>query len=152
MKKGFIVLVVVLLLVLYIMNKVNTAKQLEFTVGVPKNVSLQGGNISFDLPITARNVSSGSVRIKSLDFDVITAGKFLGKALMTTPTTVVPNGNTVLPVSVAVSYFDLLSAAGSIWNLLKNGKVSLKLDGLVYAEGFQVPVSQSFDFDTKAIV
>ncbi|GAB3282377.1 hypothetical protein GCM10027347_58640 [Larkinella harenae] len=147
MKKGFIILAIVVILILFIMNKVNTAKQLEFTIGVPKNFSLKGGNISFDLPIKARNVSSGSVRIKSLDFDVLSAGKFLGKAIMGTATTVTPNGDTILPVSVSISYFDLLTAAGSIFNWFKAGKVNLSLDGLVYAEGFQVPVRQSFDMD-----
>lgn len=147
MKKGFIIIAVVLIILLYAVNKVNTAKQLEFTVGIPKNFSLKGGNISFDLPIKAHNVSSGSVRIKSLDFDVLSAGKFLGKAIMSQPTTVVPNGDTVLPVNVSVSYFDLLTAASSIISWFKGGKVNLTLDGLVYAEGFQVPVKQSFDLD-----
>ncbi|WP_229367778.1 NDR1/HIN1-like protein [Fibrisoma limi] len=140
------------MLVLYILNKVNTAKQLEFNVGLPKNISLKGGQISFDLPLNTQNVSSGSVNVKSADFDVLSAGKFLGKALVLQPTTITPKGQTTLPVRVTISYFDLLSAAGSIVNLFKSGKIGLTLDGLVYAEGFQVPVKQSFEFDYKQIL
>ncbi|GAB3970820.1 hypothetical protein GCM10028806_19530 [Spirosoma terrae] len=151
MKKGFIVLVFVLLIALYILNKVSTARQLEFSVGLPRQFSLQGGAVTFELPLIAQNVSSGSVNIKSADFDVMSAGKFLGKALITSPVTINPNGTTTLPVKVTVSYFDLLTAAGSIVNIFKSGKVNLTLDGLVYAEGFQIPVKQSFDFDTKSI-
>ncbi|CCH52362.1 hypothetical protein BN8_01358 [Fibrisoma limi BUZ 3] len=152
MKQGFIILAIVLMLVLYILNKVNTAKQLEFNVGLPKNISLKGGQISFDLPLNTQNVSSGSVNVKSADFDVLSAGKFLGKALVLQPTTITPKGQTTLPVRVTISYFDLLSAAGSIVNLFKSGKIGLTLDGLVYAEGFQVPVKQSFEFDYKQIL
>jgi|GEM_PF-6564341 len=152
MKQGLIIMAIVLMIVLYILNKVNTAKQLEFNVGLPKNVSLKGGQISFDLPLNTQNVSSGSVNVKSADFDVLSAGKFLGKALVLQPTTITPKGQTTLPVRVTISYFDLLTAAGSIINLFKSGKIGLTLDGLVYAEGFQVPVKQSFEFDYKQIL
>lgn len=146
MKKGFIILAIVLIISLYILNKVSTARQLEFSVGVPKNVSLRGGSLTFDLPLTARNVVSGSVKVKSADFDVMSAGKFLGKAILSDAITIAPNGQTILPVRVTIAYYDLITAAGSIFNALKSGKVGLTIDGLVYAEGFQVPVSQSFDF------
>ena len=151
MKKGFIILAIVVLLLLYILNKVNTAKQLEFTVGLPRNVSLQGGQISFDLPMQSANISQGSINIKSADFDVLSAGKFLGKARIVEPVTIRPTSQTTLIAKVSISYFDLLTAAGSIFNALKSGKVGLTLDGLVYAEGFQVPVKNSFDFDTKGL-
>jgi LEA14-like dessication related protein len=147
MKKGFIILVIVLIIALYILNKVSTARQLEFTVGLPQHFSLQGGNISFDLPLKAQNVSSGSINVKSADFDVMSAGKFLGKALITSPQTITPNGATILIVKVNISYFDLLTAAGSLINQFKGGKVGLLIDGLIYAEGFQVPLKQSFDID-----
>ncbi|GAB3754625.1 LEA type 2 family protein [Spirosoma pomorum] len=147
MKKGFIIVALVVLLALYILNKVNTAKQLEFTVAAPRNVSLKGGALSFDLPLIAANVASGSIRVKAIDMDVLSAGKYLGKAVMSTPTTIQPTAQTTLLVRVTVSYFDLLTAAGGIVNLFKQGKASLMLDGLVYAEGFQVPVKQSFEFE-----
>ena len=147
MKQGIIILAIVLILALYVLNKVSTARQLEFTVGVPRQFSLQGGSVSFDLPLIAQNVSSGTVNVKSADFDVMSAGKFLGKALVTSPTTITPNGNTTLTVKVNISYFDLLTAAGSIINAFKGGKVNLTLDGLVYAEGFQVPIKKAFDID-----
>ncbi len=147
MKKGFIVLAVVLIIGLYILQKVNTAKQLEFTVGTPRNVSGRGGNVTFDLPIQAHNVAQGSIRVKSVDFDVLSAGKYLGKATMTTPVVIAPASKTVFTVNVTISYFDLITAVSSIINLFKAGKVTLVLDGLVYAEGFQVPVKQSFEFD-----
>jgi hypothetical protein len=147
MKKGLIILAVVLIIGLYILNKVNTAKQLEFTVGAPRNVSLKGGALSFDLPLIAANVASGSIRVKSIDMDVFSAGKYLGKAVMATPTVIQPATQTTLLVHVNIGYFDLLTAVGGIVNLFKQGKVSLTLDGLVYAEGFQVPVKQSFEFE-----
>ncbi len=146
MKKGFIVLAIVAIIALYILNKVNTARQLEFSVGTPREVSLKGGALTFQLPLTAANVTSGSIRVKAIDMDVYTAGKYIGKATMSTPVTIVPAANTTLLVNVRIEYFDLLTAAGSIVNVFKSGAVSLKLDGLVYAEGFQVPVVQTFDF------
>jgi len=147
MKKGLIVLAIVVIIALYILNKVNTAKQLEFTVGTPRNVSLKGGAVSFDLPLIAANVAQGSIRVKSIDMDVYSAGKYLGKAVMSTPTVIQPATQTTLLVHVNIGYFDLVTAAGSIVNLFSQGKASLTLDGLVYAEGFQVPVKQSFDFE-----
>lgn len=146
MKKGIIVLAIVAVIALYILNKVQTAKQLEFSVGIPRNVRVSGGNILFDLPLNAQNVTQGSVRIKAVDMDVYSAGKFLGKALMTAPTTIVPASTTTLVVNVQLAIYDVVSALGSVINLLGQGKVSLKLDGLVYAEGVQLPVAQSFDF------
>lgn len=147
MKKGFFVLAVVLIIGLYILQKVNTARQLEFTIGVPRNVSGRNSNLTFDLPIQAHNVSQGSIRVKSVDFDVFSAGKFLGKAILTDPFTIAPASKTAFTVGVSISFFDALTAASSIVNLFKSGKITLVLDGLVYAEGFQVPVKQSFEFD-----
>jgi LEA14-like dessication related protein len=146
MKKGIIVLAIVAVIALYILNKVQTAKQLEFSVGIPRNVRVSAGNVLFDLPLNAQNVTQGSVRIKAVDMDVYSAGKYLGKALMTTPTTIVPASTTTLVVNVQLAIYDVVTALGSVINLLGQGKVSLKLDGLVYAEGVQLPVAQSFDF------
>ena len=147
MKKGIIILAVVVIVLLYVVNKVNTAKQLEFTVGLPRNVSLKGGALTFQLPLNAANVAQGSIRVKSIDMDVFSAGKYLGKAVMVTPTVIQPASQTTLMVNVNIGYFDLLTAAGSIVNLFKQGKATLSLDGLVYAEGVQLPVKQSFDFE-----
>lgn len=145
MKKGFIIFLIVGVILLWVLNKVNTARQIEFTIGVPKQFQLTGSSLSFDLPMLAQNISSGSIRVNSADFDVISAGKFLGKALITSPTTITPNGTTTLPVRVTIGYLDLLAAATSIFNLFKSGTVGITIDGLVYAEGFQVPVKQSID-------
>ncbi|MVM34865.1 hypothetical protein GO755_32855 [Spirosoma sp. HMF4905] len=152
MKKGFIILAIVVIIALYILNKVNTAKQLEFTVGLPKNVSLQGGALTFDLPLTSLNVASGEINIKAIDFDVLTNGKPLGKAILLQPVTIVANASTTFYAHVTIGYFDLITAANAVINLFKSGKVNLTLDGLVYAEGVQFPVKQSFDLDTKTLL
>ena len=152
MKKGFIIIAIVLLITLYIANKINTAKQLEFSVGIPKNVSLQTGALTFILPLKVQNVLATSLRVKALDFDILSAGKSLGKALLTTPVTIAGNGFTIINVNVSIGALDLLQAASSIVNLFKSGKVNLTLDGLVYAEGFQVPINQSFELDYKNVL
>lgn len=152
MKKGFIIFLIVGAIVLWILNKVQTAKQLEFTVGLPKNISVQTGSLTFDLPLTSVNISGGNINIKSADFDVYTGTKFLGKARITEPTKILPATTTTLLAHVTISFFDILTAAGGFLSSLKGGKISLSLNGLVYAEGFQFPVVQSFDFDTKTIL
>jgi hypothetical protein len=151
MKKGFIIIAVVLLITLYIMNKVNTARQLEFSIDLPKNIRVQGASVLFDLPLNCLNVSGGTINVKGADITVYSGGKELGKALITNPITIAPKSTTTLMTKVTISFFDVLTASGSIVNLFKQGKANLSLDGVIYAEGFQFPISQTFDFDTKQI-
>ena len=152
MKKGFFIFLIVGVVVLWILNKYQTARQLEFTVGLPRNVSVKSGSLTFDLPLTSANVSGGSINIKSADFDIFSGQSFLGKARITEPIKILPATNTTLIAKVDLSFFDLVTAAGGIFSAFKGGKASLALNGVVYAEGFQFPVRQAFDFDTKTLL
>ena len=151
MKKGFILIVGILLIALWIAYKVNTAQRLEFTMGLPKQVRFEGLQVKFVLPLQIRNPSNGSINLKSANMAVSTAGKQIGTAYFTQADTIAANATTVVNVTVAIGYLDLLSASSSILSNLKNGVVTLSLDGLVYAELFQVPINESFEFDTKQL-
>ncbi|MBN8823889.1 MULTISPECIES: LEA type 2 family protein [unclassified Spirosoma] len=150
-KKGFILIAAIALLVLWILYKVNTAQRLIFDLGVPQQISVQSGALTFILPVRITNNSSGSIRIKSADFDVLSSGKVIGRALVTQAITTAPKAVTVMPVSVTIGLLDTISAASSVWASLQAGKVNLTLDGLVYAELFQFPVKQSFDLQSDLL-
>ena len=150
-KKGFILLVAIVLIVLWILYKVNTAQRLDFSLGVPQEISLRSGALTFILPVRITNNSSGSIRIKSADFDVLSSGKLIGRALVTSAFTTTPKAVTVMPVSVTIGALDAISAASTIWASLQAGKLNLTLDGLVYAELFQFPVKQSFDLKSDLL-
>ena len=152
MKKGIIILAIVGIIALWILNKVQTARQLEFNVGVPRNISLQTGQLTFDLPLTSINVTSGNINIRSADFDIYSNTVLVGKAIIAEPVTIRGSTQTEMIAKVQIGYFQLLQAVPTIINLFKGGKISLKLDGLVYAELFQVPIVQTFDFDAKQIL
>jgi LEA14-like dessication related protein len=98
------------------------------------------------LPLRIINPSGGAINLKGVQADVNTAGKYLGRATIDSPVRIGPRSETVINVAVAVQYADLLTAVGDIWTKLKGGKVGLEIDGLIYAEGFQIPIKNSFDF------
>lgn len=149
MKQGFIILAIVVLIMLYVLSKTQAAQRLKVTVGVPdpKEISGKGGALSFILPIRIQNPTGTAIRLKGVDFDVNSAGKYLGNALLTQSVSLAANQTTTLLVRVTLSYLDLLAAAGSILNIFKGGKANLELDGTIYAEGFQLPYKTNFDFD-----
>lgn len=147
MRTWIIAFVIVLVIGLYVLSKTQAAKRLKVTVGLPREVSGQGGALSFILPVIIQNPTQTAIRLKGVDFDVNSSGKYLGNALLTQSVSLAANQTTSLPVRVTLSYFDLLSAAGSILNILKGGKANLELDGTIFAEGFQLPYKTNFDFD-----
>jgi LEA14-like dessication related protein len=146
MKKSFLMIALVVVIALWILYKVNTAQRLDYQLGLPKEVSLKGGQLSFLLPLRIINPSGGAINLKGVQADVNTAGKYLGRATIDSPVRIGPRSETVINVAVAVQYADLLTAVGDIWTKLKGGKVGLEIDGLIYAEGFQIPIKNSFDF------
>jgi LEA14-like dessication related protein len=146
MKKSFLMIALVVVIALWILYKVNTAQRLDYQLGLPKEVSLKGGQLSFLLPLRIINPSGGAINLKGVQADVNTAGKYLGRATIDSPVRIGPRSETVINVAVAVQYADLLTAVGDIWTKLKGGKVGLDIDGLIYAEGFQIPIKNSFDF------
>jgi LEA14-like dessication related protein len=146
MKKSFILIALVVVIALWILYKVNTAQRLDYQLGLPKEISLKGGQLSFLLPLRIINPSGGAINLKGVQADVNTAGKYLGRATIDSPVRIGPRSETVINVAVAVQYADLLTAVGDIWTKLKGGKVGLEIDGLIYAEGFQIPIKNSFDF------
>jgi LEA14-like dessication related protein len=146
MKKSFLLIALVVVIALWILYKVNTAQRLDYQLGLPKEVSLKGGQLSFLLPLRIINPSGGAINLKGVQADVNTAGKYLGRATIDSPVRIGPRSETVINVAVAVQYADLLTAVGDIWTKLKGGKVGLEIDGLIYAEGFQIPIKNSFDF------
>ncbi|GAB4043117.1 LEA/WHy family protein [Spirosoma litoris] len=150
-KKGFILIAAIALIVLWILYKVNTAQRLNFALGVPKQISLQSGALTFIIPVNVTNNSSGSIRVKSADFDVITSGKSIGLALIKDALTIAPKATTVMPVYVTIGALDAISAASTFWASLQAGKINLTLDGVVYAELFQFPVKQSFDLQSDLL-
>ena len=150
-KKAFILIAAIAVIVLWILYKVNTAQRLNFSVGIPRQISLQTGSLTFILPVSVSNNSSGSITIKSADFDVLTAGQYIGRAEIQSGITVAAKGVTVMPVYVSIGALDAISAAGTFLNSLKAGKISLTLDGLVYAELFKFPVKQSFDLQSDLL-
>lgn len=146
MKKSFILLVLIVILALWVLYKVNTAQRLDYQIGLPKQISLQGGQLSFLLPMRVINPSGGTINLKGVQADVNTAGQYLGRATIDSPVVIGPRSETVINVAVGVQYFDLLNATKGILTTLKGGKVGLEIDGLIYAEGFQIPIKNSFDF------
>lgn len=146
MKKSFILIILIVMLALWILYKVNTAQRLDYQIGLPKQISLQGGQLSFLLPMRVINPSGGTINLKGVQADVNTAGQYLGRATIDSPVTIGPRSETVINVAVGVQYFDLLNAAKGVLTTLKGGKVGLEIDGLIYAEGFQIPIKNSFDF------
>ena len=150
-KKGFILIAAIALIVLWILYKVNTAQRLNFALGLPKEISLRSGSLTFIIPVKVTNNSSGSLRIKSADFDVQTAGNSVGLALIKEALTIAPKATTIMPVYVEIGALDAISAASGFWASLKAGKISLTLDGVVYAELFQFPVKQSFDLQSDLL-
>ncbi|GAB3999533.1 hypothetical protein GCM10028807_50030 [Spirosoma daeguense] len=145
-KKTFILLAIIVLVALWILYKVNTAQRLDYQVGLPKQISVKGGELSFLLPLRIINPSGGSINLKGVQADVNTAGKYLGRATVSEAVTIEPRSETVVNVAVAVQYADILNAAGGFWETLKGGKVGLEIDGVIYAEGFQIPMKSSFEF------
>jgi LEA14-like dessication related protein len=146
MKKSFLLIALVVVIALWILYKVNTAQRLDYQLGLPKEISLKGGQLSFLLPLRIINPSGGAINLKGVQADVNTAGNYLGRATIDSPVRIGPRSETVINVAVAVQYADLLTAVGDIWTKLKGGKVGLEIDGLIYAEGLQIPIKNSFDF------
>ncbi|GAB2585765.1 LEA/WHy family protein [Spirosoma areae] len=146
MNKRLIILALVVFIALWILYKVNTATRLDYQIGLPKEISLKGGQLSFLLPLRVINPSGGTINLKGVQADINTAGQYLGRATIDSPVRIGPRQETVINVAVAVQYFDLVNAAGGIWTTLKGGKVGLEIDGLIYAEGFQIPIKNGFDF------
>ncbi len=146
MKKRFIILAIVVFVALWILYKVNTAQRLDYQIGLPKEISVKNGQVSFLLPMRIINPSGGTINLKGVQADVNTAGNYLGRATVSEPVTILPRSETVVNVAVAVQYADLLAASGGIWSTLKGGKIGLEIDGLIYAEGLQIPVKNGFDF------
>ena len=150
--RTYLIIGVVALLLLYFVNKVNTASQLRYSLDIPQQIHVAGGQVLFILPVRVQNITATAINVKGVNFDVLSAGALIGQAVINQPVRIEPNGFTTLPVLVSVGLLKLVAAAGSIVNYFKAGYVGLTLDGSVYAEGFQVPVKTSFDFPYKTAV
>ncbi|ADB36753.1 LEA type 2 family protein [Spirosoma linguale] len=150
-KKGFILIAAIALIALWILYKVNTAQRLNYDLGLPKEISVKSGALTFILPVVVSNNSSGSINVKSADFDVLTSGNVIGRAEIRSPITIAPKGRTVMPVVVTISALYGLSSLGSVLTALQAGKINLTLDGLLYAELFQIPLKESFELQSDII-
>ena len=150
--RTILILVGVGLIILYFANKINTAKQLRYSLGLPQQIRVRGGAVLFELPVRVQNITATAINVKGVNFDVLSAGQIIGQAIINQAVRIEPNGFTTLPVQVSVSLLMLATAAGSIVNYFKAGFVGLTLDGSVYAEGFQVPVKTTFEFPYKSAV
>ena len=146
MKKSLILIALVLFVVLWILYKVNTAARLDYQIGIPKQISLRNGQLTFLLPMRITNPSGGSINLREVQADVLSAGRYIGRATLSEPVRIGPRQETVLNISVAADYFDLLTAASGVFASLKGGTIGLQISGLIYAEGFQIPIENQFDF------
>jgi len=145
-KKTFIIVALVVFITLYILYKVNTAARLDYQIGIPKQVSLKNGQLTFQLPMRIINPSGGILRLREMVADINSAGQYLGRATIDNNVVIAGRSETVININVRADYFDLVAGASSVWSRLKGGTVGLEIDGLLYAEGFQIPIKNSFDF------
>lgn len=144
MKQTWLVfLLFVVVVVFYYVNKASVANSLSFVTGTPRRVSLRGGNVSFILPLNARNVTRGNISVSSADFTVSVGGEYAGKAFLTDRVIIQANSVTELPVLVEIAFMDLLPLFPQLKNkfpeMYNKGMLPFSVSGFIIAEGLRVP-------------
>ena len=150
MKQTYLVIVIfVVVVVFYYINKGAVAKNLSFTTGTPRQISLRGGNLSFTLPINARNISKGKATIDGADMSISIDGNYVGKAFLNTQIVIQPLTVTVIPVQAEASFFDLLPVLPGIIKkfpeFASKGTLPFQVKGFILSEGLRVPYEQVFN-------
>ncbi|MBO0934594.1 hypothetical protein [Fibrella aquatilis] len=138
--------VLVLLLVFgwLVGNKARAANNLMIDWDLPQQVRIDNFRLVFIQPIVLTNLTATPLTIRGADMQFQTEnGTPIGTAFFAGLFKVPPNGSVTLPVQVNCSIARLLTAFPEFRQQIKAKQLRVRYGGVVRAEGFTIPVSQT---------
>lgn len=131
-------------IILFYWFKIRAAQRLVFSIGLPTKFSPKGGELSFIQNINVTNADALNISINGVDLDVYYGKTILGKATISENISIEGNSDTILPVRVAIPFYQLFNVIPDIKTTISTKIVRLAFEGRISAEGISIPYDQEF--------
>lgn len=137
---------------IYYYRVYRAAKALGFGMGVPQNISLKGGGLSFVIPLRVTNGSATAVPLSSVSITNYIGSTEIGYTLLQKPVWIAPRTRTDVPLSVNVPFASLISAGVTLYNQIREKEVQMTFRGSVSSLGVNVPIDQVIGVNFKGFL
>lgn len=147
-----VLVVVIILVTLYL--KAQTAKNLSFNLGLPKKFKSDGFAIAWEQPLEAQNGGFIGVNVSGCVAKLFSVNKVnnkdidteIGTITLIQPTKIEVNQVTPIPLKVRIPVLNFASIVGSTVEAIKNKVFKFKIKGFVSGESVQIPLEESFTY------
>lgn len=123
---------------LYVSQKIDVAKRLDFRFGGQSNFSLKNGAFTFNQGIIVLNPTENQLTINTVDLDVSFNKNKIGNTYFINKVVLEAGTESTLVCRCVIPFTNI----GTIWNSIKSKGFTVNLKGNIKAIGVTIPVNE----------